>query len=57
VQTVHADGTVSAAVDPALYSLSTVVVTADGRLHFACGDAGHAHAHPTVLTAPAAGER
>ena len=57
VQTVHADGTVSAAVDPALYSLSTVTVTADGQLHFACGDAGHSHAHPTVLTAPAAEER
>lgn len=56
VQTQHADGTVSAALDPALHSLSTVFVTADGQLHFACGDAGHAHAHPVVVTAPAAEE-
>jgi hypothetical protein len=55
----HADGSVSLALDPALYSMSTVVITADGATRFLCGDAGHAgHAHPlTPAAAPAAEER
>lgn len=51
-EVVHADGMLSLAVDPALHSMSTVVVGADGQVHFSCGDAGHFHA--TTATAPAA---
>jgi hypothetical protein len=51
----HADGSVSLAVDPSLFSATTVVVDADGQVHFACGDAGHLH--PTTVTAPAAEDR
>lgn len=51
----HADGSVSLAVDPSLFSATTVVVDADGQLHYACGDAGHLHA--TTVTAPAAEDR
>lgn len=51
----HADGSVSLAVDPSLFSASTVVVGADGQVHFSCGDAGHLH--PTTVTAPAAEDR
>ena len=55
--TVAADGTGTVAVDPQLFSLSTVVVGADGQLHFACGDAGHAHSHPIAVNAPAREDR
>lgn len=51
----HADGSVSLAVDPSLFSASTVVVGADGQVHYTCGDAGHLH--PTTVTAPAAEDR
>jgi hypothetical protein len=51
----HADGSVSLAVDPSLFNASTVVVGADGQVHFSCGDAGHLH--PTTVTAPAAEDR
>jgi hypothetical protein len=51
----HADGSVSLAVDPSLFSASTVVVGADGQVHFSCGDAGHLH--PTTVTAPAVEDR
>lgn len=51
----HADGSVSLAVDPSLFSATTVVVEADGQVHFACGDTGHLH--PTTVTAPAAEDR
>ena len=54
-ETVHADGTISAELDASLHSLTTVVVGADGQLHFSCGDAGHVHT--TTVTAPAAEER
>lgn len=56
-QTELADGTVVVAVDADLYSLSTVTVSADGQLHYACGDAGHAHSHAVPVTAPAVEER
>lgn len=51
----HADGSVSLAVDPSLFNASTVVVGADGQVHYSCGDAGHLHA--TTVTAPAAEDR
>lgn len=51
----HADGSVSLAVDPSLFNASTVMVDADGQVHFSCGDAGHLH--PTTVTAPAAEDR
>lgn len=51
----HADGMVSASLDPELHSLSTVVVDADGQIHFTCGDAGHLHT--TTATAPAGEDR
>lgn len=51
----HADGSVSLAVDPSLFNVSTVVVGADGQVHFSCGDAGHHH--PITVTAPAAEDR
>lgn len=56
-ETQLADGTVAVAVDPELHSLSTVTVTADGQVHYACGDASHAHTHPVLVTAPAAEDR
>lgn len=54
-QTVHPDGMISMALDPTLHSLSTALVAGDGRLHFACGDAGHLHT--TTVTAPATEDR
>jgi hypothetical protein len=51
----HADGSVSLAVDASLFSASTVVVDADGQVHYSCGDAGHLH--PTTVSAPAAEDR
>lgn len=55
--TVAPDGTGTVEVSPELYSLSTVVVTADGQLHFACRDAGHAHSQPIAVNAPAPEDR
>ncbi|HEX2164552.1 MAG TPA: hypothetical protein VHM02_11440 [Thermoanaerobaculia bacterium] len=56
VETVHSDGTVSLELDPSLHSLSQVAIGADGRVHFACGDAGAAHAHAPAPVAPAVEE-
>lgn len=54
----HADGSVSMALDPALYSATTVVIDVDGQAHYSCGHAGDAgHLHPITVTAPAAEDR